>query len=86
MGNTVVGSVSLISRAFNFFLKMMGTWYIPSVQQLGAFLFLKDYHTLRSKQKKWGFYWVENFKVTAFKTRRNYTKVTLHTPTCLSSL
>lgn len=53
MGNTVV-SVSLIFRAFNFLLKMMGTWYIPSVQQLGAFLFLKDCHTLRSKQKKMG--------------------------------
>lgn len=43
-------------------------------------------HTKKQTKKKWGVYWVDNFKVTAFKTKRNYTQVTLRKPTCLSSL
>lgn len=46
----------------------------------------EDLPYTKKQTKKCGFYWIQNLKVTAFKTKRIYTQVTLHTPTHLSSL
>lgn len=44
-------------------------------------------HTKKQTKKIGFFYWIDILKVTAFKTKRNYTQVTLHTlPTYLLSL